>query len=197
MRRCRPAWNQPHARREHPASNSCMMSCPGSAPHTRGAHRDRDAAGRGQPRTRGEHPTPLTAKGSEVRWDQPHTRGSATTSVSRVRSSRDQTRTRGEHWRGLLMQQPQPGPVPHLRGTRSSVATLPTSRGPAPYPRGAHRHSSAHVRGGGTSPVPAGSTFRSAFLLVLRRDQPRMCGEHSRCRPASSTHGGPAPYPQG
>ena len=85
--------------------------------------------------------------------------GSTARPVGGVSRSRDHPRVRGEHWRGLR--------------------SAPTVVGPSPRARGAPSMASSRSRKLGTIPACAGSTRCFGPLGVVRRDHPRVRGEHS------------------
>ena len=54
-----------------------------------------------------------------------------------------------------------------------------TTQGSSPHVRGARIQAVVQRRGGGIIPACAGSTCTFSTICVIRRDHPRMCGEHA------------------
>ncbi len=169
-----------------------IPACAGST--LRGPGRRRPC--RDHPRVRGEHlarslsaatslgPSPR-ARGARVDLaDQAAVAGTipacagSTPQIARARMPvRDHPRVRGEHGGAGGRSVGYWGPSPRARGARSATrATVPT---------------------GGTIPACAGSTWARSPPLALRRDHPRVRGEHARSPATEASVMGPSPRARG
>ena len=169
-----------------------IPACAGSTPSCTGASRPR----RDHPRMRGEH---LCRKcvDSIRRGSSPHARGARPMERAQHRaegiipacagstrgapwticSRRDHPRMRGEHVYFIDKSYRQRGSSPHARGAHQSLTRL----------------------SGGTRIIPAcaGSTAGVRYLLRLRRDHPRMRGEHPARPMALDALHGSSPHARG
>ena len=181
---------------EHSSSIIPLYLPTGSSPHVRGAPRG------GQEERRADGIIPACA-GSTARiryrdslklGSSPHVRGALASVLHRrhdlgiipacagstlvrcfsVTMSRDHPRMCGEH--------------------RTSSWSMKRLMGSSPHVRGAPHIVIVHETPDGIIPACAGSTLLRAFFWSLRRDHPRMCGEHMNVwflktdRPGSSPH---------
>ena len=156
----------------------------GSSPHTRGARcreNSPTACGRDHPRIRGEHaregqgeggaegiipayagntrPMPLSLY--QLRGSSPHTRGAPHATSRGRHSAEDHPRIRGEHARRRDGDGHARGIIPAYAGsTHSGTSWYETWKGSSPHTRGAR------------SP--------RASATAIRRDHPRIRGEHEK-----------------
>ena len=204
---------------EHASSATGAVATTGSSPHVRGAHADVDCRGHGfgiipacagstrdhdqrgrivrdHPRMCGEHVAVERADGL-VQGSSPHVRGarrsnrsmsgrpgiipacagSTTTQDTLTDQPRDHPRMCGEHRFYRLCRLASEGSSPHVRG--------------APHARDCPR------RRPGIIPACAGSTKKVRSVYHVRRDHPRMCGEHRICDGAPQVRTGSSPHVRG
>ena len=83
----------------------------------------------------------------------------------------------GEHFLHAIVSNYEQGSSPHVRGTLPPIVVP--------------------VRRGGIIPACAGNTGSQARLGLIRRDHPRMCGEHSRVILLFNGTGGSSPHVRG
>ena len=107
----------------------------------------------------------------------PHTRGAPATSGAKTACASDHPRIRGEHGEGPVDGVQDPGSSPHTRG----------AHGPGRY--GPDRR--------GIIPAYAGSTWLLGLLAGLRRDHPRIRGEHAARITPQTLAGGSSPHTRG
>ena len=69
--------------------------------------------------------------------------------------------------------------------------------GSSPHVRGALRQNTAHAHACGIIPACAGSTAFKSMSSPLRRDHPRMCGEHPIRLTMFQTQSGSSPHVRG
>ena len=107
----------------------------------------------------------------------PHTRGAPPLFVSRLKTSRDHPRIRGEH-------------------STSAVRTFATE-GSSPHTRGTPRPASGSPKCRRIIPAYAGNTPGRGHDGVLRRDHPRIRGEHLGGLPVETAQMGSSPHTRG
>ena len=103
--------------------------------------------------------------------------GSTAASSSDVEAKRDHPRMRGEHFLSRNVSDPTKGSSPHARGAPN---VSPSVRAFA-----------------GIIPACAGSTLSPSRIKLLRRDHPRMRGEHSKSGKPMVTCWGSSPHARG
>ena len=87
---------------------------------------------------------------------------------------------------------------PRMCGEHLLIFQLDTDgRGSSPHVRGARVFPTACIRPTGIIPACAGSTKKSSFQQPLRRDHPRMCGEHTVKTEPVADGGGSSPHVRG
>ena len=145
-------------RGEHERRSDAMASESGSSPHARGAQRAAPVA-------------------SAAVGIIPACAGSTPSDHSRLPTTWDHPRMRGEH-----MVPPEAG-----RG----------GRGSSPHARGAPHEVAGHRLLAGIIPACAGSTRRDESSGPIIRDHPRMRGEHARQRFTTSAIMGSSPHARG
>ena len=190
--------SSPHARgaqlrrRAHRGREGIIPACAGS---TRGSAR-RGVPPRDHPRMRGEHESELK-RWLEDEGSSPHARGALrhrrrelpdggiipACAGSTPRPSRPR-RARGDH--------------PRMRGEHTvSSVSVDTTEGSSPHARGARAERLLREAPGGIIPACAGSTYEVSNLGRVRRDHPRMRGEHSFQAHAGARKGGSSPHARG
>ena len=211
--------DHPRIRGEHDLMSSILDRLHGSSPHTRGAPRDRrHRAPHGRiipayagstvalifkfplhpdhPRIRGEH-TPHPSLPSQTTGSSPHTRGALHAPGAAIAQWRiipayagstrswaivlltlaDHPRIRGEHELVVVGHDEPQGSSPHTRGALSFPRRPPALDG--------------------IIPAYAGSTRKAWSASSVRRDHPRIRGEHDRGRPAGAGGAGSSPHTRG
>ena len=213
------AWDHPRVRGEHRRRSATYVLSRGSSPRARGArchsgfrHPERGiipaCAGstspssgscsppRDHPRVRGEHAVPevtsIPNSGSSPRargardppppgWLPtgiiPACAGSTAGRAVRGLATRDHPRVRGEH--------------------SQSVSRTSRRRGSSPRARGAPTRPAATYGVTGIIPACAGSTRERRVRRRVRRDHPRVRGEHARCPLLLSSSAGSSPRARG
>ena len=175
-----PQRDHPRMRGEHDGIYAAYRGDEGSSPHARGApvrHVGQDLVagiipacagstircGSGRtwrqdhPRMRGEH-FASNATSAASQGSSPHARGALMSSLSVASTPWDHPRMRGEH--------------------EIEVGSIVASPGSSPHARGALRRGVGVDRRRGIIPACAGSTRSTMWAHALRRDHPRMRGEH-------------------
>ena len=154
----------------------------GSSPHARGAPIEHPSAlvpSRDHPRMRGEHcndergrvlargiipacagsTSAMLAFDSRIWGSSPHARGARTRGAGRDRRPRDHPRMRGEHGIHRVVVQSRVGIIPACAGSTTVSMSWRTKRP-------------------GSSPHARGALSRRKGLPCVRKDHPRMRGEH-------------------
>ena len=187
---------------EHSVPSPGRPPLAGSSPHVRGAHIPLPIFWRGgvgsSPHVRGA--LVFGNGGVDVDGIIPACTGSTSTPAPRRTTSRDHPRMYGEHSCHSAMICGVPGSSPHVRGARifrpfyyscvgiipactgstQNVRTFLASRlGSSPHVRGAPEGLAERNRGNGIIPACTGSTHWLTQLFTLKRDHPRMYGEHA------------------
>ncbi len=169
-----------------------IPACAGSTSSTS----SRGRPPRDHPRVRGEHlkaargagfragPSPRARGAPRRKRRRPWRRGTIPACAGSTpgrkmgdASGRDHPRVRGEH--------------------RIPAALRLATSGPSPRARGAPSMASPASSGSGTIPACAGSTRPRTQPFRGRRDHPRVRGEHTTARPASTGALGPSPRARG
>ena len=206
-------------RGEHPVNHMVEEHARGSSPHARGTQtvssHERHTRGiipacagntrrsarntstsRDHPRMRGEHDA-VDGGDHLVEGSSPHARGTQTRSCnlpafpgiipacagntishhSAPDKTRDHPRMRGEHLLGIAIPSFPSGSSPHARGTPSMVVSFLVSLG--------------------IIPACAGNTSSMVHVISLRRDHPRMRGEHRAGDVPRRTCWGSSPHARG
>ena len=204
---------------EHRSIVGIGVACQGSSPHVRGARRPR------QPGIRPNGIIPACAGSTQVRlrrrpWTEDHPRMCGehrsgfnalfflTGSSPHVRGARKDSPLRRCH----------SGIIPACAGSTGTLASTESDLGDHPRMCGEHvgyhfspavsLGSSPHVRGAlmtvpkarqllGIIPACAGSTMQYPQRRVVRRDHPRMCGEHFICASIFDISLGSSPHVRG
>ena len=194
-----PQRDHPRMRGEHDGIYAAYRGDEGSSPHARGApvrHVGQDLVagiipacagstircGSGRtwrqdhPRMRGEH-FASNATSAASQGSSPHARGALMSSLSVASTPWDHPRMRGEH--------------------EIEVGSIVASPGSSPHARGALRRGVGVDRRRGIIPACAGSTRSTMWAHALRRDHPRMRGEHSGVDEPLSFLSGSSPHARG
>ena len=145
---------------EHKSRERSTLESPESSPHVRGA-------------LEGEL---VHCAGSGV---IPACAGSTRSQSFRARRSRDHPRMCGEHPRSLGAQARTGGITPRMCGEHSTSKLPPMmAQGSFPHVRGALKEGHHDHKSYGIIPACVGSTWHPTLHVPVRRDHPRMCGEH-------------------
>ena len=213
------SWDHPRMRGEHGATRQNLWTNPGSSPHARGAPdslRERIApqgiipacAGstqrlsrriwspRDHPRMRGEHVCAVSCAAS-AKGSSPHARGAHL--VPRQGRERDGIipACAGSTF-NVTHNADGTGDHPRMRGEHPLfVSVTPFSVGSSPHARGAHRDAVHRSRIQGIIPACAGSTRRMEATTGIRRDHPRMRGEHEVMSASDAMDKGSSPHARG
>ena len=105
--------------------------------------------------------------------------GNTAASLPALGYAGDHPRVCGEHSIRLTLKLIRPGSSPRMRGTLKLIGSPPhLEAGSSPRMRGTLPHLGGRIEHHGIIPAYAGNTFRCCCLSNLRRDHPRVCGEH-------------------
>ena len=213
-------------RRDHPRIRGEHAGCPqfcktrmGSSPHPRGAlcliggvmirpriipasagsteYAGEAHQGQGDhPRIRGEHSQPATVAQLNA-GSSPHPRGAPPKEQAGpdhtwiIPASAGSTRRQGRDGRC-------PWDHPRIRGEHDvRIISISTRPGSSPHPRGARPPRASTFPWCRIIPASAGSTGLKAFPNVLRRDHPRIRGEHLHNANKVLAISGSSPHPRG
>ena len=93
---------------------------------------------------------------------------------------------------------PWPWDHPRVCGEHTSAPTMAKcAEGSSPRMRGTPRRNGEMRHAGGIIPAYAGNTCCPSFLLQLRWDHPRVCGEHALLEPFDAAFAGSSPRMRG
>ena len=169
------------------------------------------------PRIRGEHSS-FSAQSPLSKGSSPHTRGAPGARRSSSTAISDHPRIRGEHGFRAASRGGRGGSSPHTRGARSAASRLSYPWMDHPRIRGEHlviavdwdlaAGSSPHTRGAlgelriphadiGIIPAYAGSTSSIHTKGEVKRDHPRIRGEHFSPKLRFGSYAGSSPHTRG
>ena len=110
---------------------------------------------------------------------------------------RDHPRVCGEHLTRTFQLMLTVGSSPRVRGTPSKAVSSLSTTGSSPRVRGTLLSIGVDAIEHGIIPACAGNTTRQCATATLRRDHPRVCGEHPMSAPISTPVAGSSPRVRG
>ena len=148
------------------------------------------------PRIRGEH-VPVPAQQRPDAGSSPHTRGAPLHDAGEVAALRIIPAYAGSTT-GVRLSHGQRRDHPRIRGEHPKiVAQEPGRDGSSPHTRGAPLFTYFHFAAAGIIPAYAGSTTRGLLVLRVRRDHPRIRGEHCFDCSGLTSMAGSSPHTRG